>query len=223
MLEFSLLCLQRLDMGKMMDIIHPHVNSIHLDIMDGKFVLPTAFSSDFINNFETQLPKHVHVMSIDSEKYLNELENITSFSFHIESSKAPMDLINMVKAKGFEAGLVINPETSVKSVAEFFPNLNRVVLMAVNPGYSAQGYIPSTSKKVAQIRDISKDIEIVIDGGMHEDTIREVMTLGADSCVVCSVIVKAEDPIEKIRSLKESGSIGVDHHHYIFNERKGYK
>ena len=46
------------------------------------------------------------------------------------------------------------------------------------------------------------DIELVIDGGMHTATIREVLMLGADSCVICSAIVHAENVYEQVQELK---------------------
>ena len=210
MLEFSLLCLQRLDMKQILEKIHPHLDSIHLDIMDGKFVEPTAFTTEFVDQFKTDLPKHVHVMSYDPEYFLDELNNITSFSYHFETKVNHNYLISKIKNKNIKAGLVINPKTKILDVKPYFENLDRVILMAVDPGYSAQKYIPSTSKKIVEIREISPEIEIVIDGGMHEHTMREVMELGADSCVVCSVIVKSEDPIKKINSLKKSGFYGLN-------------
>lgn len=217
MLEFSLLCLQRLDMESILEKIHPHLDSIHLDIMDGIFVEPTAFSTKFVDEFKTDLPKHVHVMSFEPEIFLDKLNNITSFSYHFETTVDHHYLISKIKNKNFKAGLVIKPETKIPDVEPYFEDLDRVILMAVEPGYSAQKYLSETSKKISEIRNNYKNIEIVIDGGMHEDTMREVMTLGANSCVVCSVIVKSDDPVGKIKSLKQSGSYGVDNRNYILN------
>jgi ribulose-phosphate 3-epimerase len=89
--------------------------------------------------------------------------------------------------------------------------------MAVTPGFSGQKYIPSTSEKIIRLRNEAPNIEIVVDGGMHEDTIREVMTLGADACVVCSVIVKSDNWQAKIDQLKESGKIGSRNKYILKN------
>ena len=43
---------------------------------------------------------------------------------------------------------------------------------------------------------------------MNENTIREVKTLGANSFIVCSVIVKSVDIISKIKELKNSSEMG---------------
>ena len=81
--------------------------------------------------------------------------------------------------------------------------------MSVKPGFSGQKFIPETSSKIIKIRKFSKDIEIAIDGGMNEHTIREVKTLGANSFIICSVIVKSDDIISKIKELKNSSQMGA--------------
>lgn len=208
MIEFSILCLERHKMQDALSQILPIVDSVHLDIMDGEFVPSTAYSPEFINAFETTLPKHVHVMSYNPENYLTQLYGIDSFTFHIEAVDKPLELVEKVKNRGIKAGICINPETAIESITPLVPYVDRILLMAVNPGFSGQKYIPKTSEKIIRLRLAAPNIEIVIDGGMHEDTIREVMTLGSDACVVCSVIVKSNDWKVKIEELKESIQVG---------------
>lgn len=208
MIEFSILCLERQKMQDALPRILPLVDSVHFDIMDGEFVPSTAYSPEFINAFETALPKHVHVMSHNPENYLTQLYGIDSFNFHVEASDKSLELIEKVKNRGIKAGICINPETAIESIIPLVPYVDRILLMAVNPGFSRQKYIPKTSEKIIRLRLAAPDIEIIIDGGMHEDTIREVMTLGSNACVVCSVIVKSNDWEAKIKELKESIQVG---------------
>ena len=210
MLEFSLLCLKRWGKEDELNKIIPHIDSLHLDIMDGKFVNPTAFSVEEINNLNTNIPKHVHIMAYNSENYIKKLKNVNSISFHYESTTNPLENIKLIKKQGFRAGLTINPETDIKEIKHLLSDLDRVVIMAVKPGYGGQKYLPNTSKKIADLRSIDKDIEIAIDGGMNEDTIKEVMALSADSYIICSVLVKAKDYAIKAQELREAENIGID-------------
>ena len=208
MIEFSILCLARRRMQHAIDQIMPLVDSVHLDIMDGKFVPSQAYTPEFINAFQTNLPKHVHVMSLTPEAYLHRLHGIHSFTFHVEVAKDPPLLIEAIRNRGFQVGICVNPETHIEQIQHLIPMVDRVVLMAVRPGFSGQKYLAPTSEKIIDLRSIAPDVELVIDGGMHEDTIREVMTLGATACVVCSVIVKSGDWAQKITQLRESVKIG---------------
>lgn len=202
MLEFSPLCLNRLDKSDILSSVIHYVDSIHLDIMDGIFVPNKAFTSKEINEFKCSVPKHVHIMSEDPLPYIDELLDVDSISVHFEiesCSKA----INRILQKKFKVGLVVNPSTPIESIYKYLPEIDRVILMAVEPGYSAQDYLPDTTKKLIKLRQYSKDIEIVIDGGMNENTIKLVKEFGANCFVVCSVIAKSKNVEEKAKQLKK--------------------
>jgi len=208
MIELSLLCLQRLNMEEVLSQIVPYVDSLHLDIMDETFVTNTAFSPEEINRIDYDLPKHIHIMSRKPEPYIDRLQNVESVSFHYEAVSDHLKIIKFIKSRGYKAGISVNPETPVEKLVDLLPHLDRVVLMAVKPGYSGTKYLPETSRKIVRLRKLDKNIPIVIDGGMHEDTIREVMALGANACVVCSVIAKSPDYKAKTQELRLSGQIG---------------
>jgi ribulose-phosphate 3-epimerase len=207
MLEFSPLCLKRLKSDRLLLNILDQVDSVHLDIMDGNFVPNKAFDVDSINKFECKIPKHIHIMANQPIKYINELKNVESISFHYEVGDT-LNIINRIKQKNIKVGLVLNPETEIEQIFEYVALIDRVIIMAVKPGFSGQKFLPNTSSKIIKLRKFSKEIEIVIDGGMNEDTIREVKTVGANAYVVCSVIVKSTDISSKIKELKESSYSG---------------
>ena len=207
MLEFSPLCLERLKKDRILSDILGLVDSIHLDIMDGNFVPNKAFSVDSINKFKCKIPKHVHIMANEPIKYINELKNIESISFHYEVGDT-LNIIKSIKKKNIKVGLVVSPETEIEQIFKYVSLIDRVIIMAVIPGFSGQKFLPNTSSKIIKLRKFSKEIEIVVDGGMNEDTIREVKTLGANAYVVCSVIVKSKDLFSKIKELKYSSVSG---------------
>jgi ribulose-phosphate 3-epimerase len=200
MLEFSPLCLKRLNKDGIFSSILNSVDSVHLDIMDGDFVPNKAFSVSDINEFKCNIPKHVHIMSWDPMQYIKDLVNIDSISFHYEVGGC-RNIIQSIKDKQIRVGLVVNPKTPINEILKYIPLLDRVIVMAVEPGYSAQEYLPSTSQKIIELRKMSADIEIVVDGGMNEQTIDEVRILGVDAFVVCSVIAKSKDIEGKIEEL----------------------
>lgn len=209
MIEFSPLCLGRLKNEPMLDAILPLVDSLHCDIMDGQFVSPTAFTPKEINSLVCDVPKHVHIMAVDPRPYFIQLKGVNSISFHFEISESPMSLISSIRNLGFRVGMAINPKTSVKEIETILPDLDRLLIMAVEPGFSGQAFIEETENKIRQVRSLSKRIEISIDGGMNERTMKLVTGLGADSCVVCSVIAKAQDFEKQILTLRNACLIGA--------------
>ena len=140
-------------------------------------------------------------MSWQPMQFIEDLENVHSISFHCEVDNCEQ-IISNIRKKEIKVGLVINPNTPISSIFKYISLIDRVLIMAVEPGYSAQKYLPITSNKIRELRQFSSDIEISIDGGMNETTISEVKELGADAFVVCSVIARSNNAKDKIKELK---------------------
>jgi ribulose-phosphate 3-epimerase len=206
-IEFSVLCLERSRIRDALHTLLPLVDSIHVDIMDGRFVPNHAFTPDFINALPADRPKHVHAVAYDPLSYLDALHGIDSFNFHVEAVEDCAGTIERIHAHGFRAGLCLNPETPASRALPYLSSLDRVVLMAVRPGFAGQSYLPETSAKLEEVRRSSADVEIVVDGGMDEATVREVRALGADACCLGSAIVKADDWAGKIAALRAAGRV----------------
>ena len=131
----------------------------------------TAFDVDGINNFKCEIPKHVHIMAKNPIEYIEKLNEVDSISFHFEVGDT-INLINSIKKKNIKAGIVLSPQTAIDEIFEYVNLIDRVILMSVKPGFSGQNFIPETSSKIIKLRKFSKEIEIAIDGGMNENTIK---------------------------------------------------
>ncbi|MBD1154575.1 hypothetical protein IDH00_01745 [Pelagibacterales bacterium SAG-MED21] len=204
LIEFSPLCIGRLKKSNSLLKVLPLVDTIHLDIMDNTFVKSEAFSIEEINNFDCDKPKHVHIMSKNLEHYISKLKNVSSISFHYESTVYHNKILEMIKKKNIKAGIVFKSETQINNeVKNIIPKVDRVILMAVPPGYSGQKFIENTTNKIHEVRNLCANVHIAIDGGMNEQTMFEVTSAGANSCVVCSVIIKSDNIKKKVITLKE--------------------
>ena len=209
MIEFSPMCLKRHQLKVGVSEVEPLVDSLHFDIMDGDFVPTSAFDVDYVDQYESTLPKHVHIMSYYPDSLLDKLSNITSLNFHAESKIDLAAFAKAIREKSISPGLVINPSTSIDSIRPIIPLFDRLVLMAVEPGYSGAQFIPETTNRLIELKlACNEDQKIIIDGGMNQNTVREVLSLGADSIVVCSVIVTSDDWSKAIDRLKYAGELG---------------
>ena len=106
LIEFSPLCIGRLSKSTSLLDLLPLVDTLHLDIMDNTFVKSNAFSVKQINDFYCGKPKHVHIMSRDLENYITNLNNIDSISFHFESTRNHLKILNIIKKKILKLGLL---------------------------------------------------------------------------------------------------------------------
>jgi ribulose-phosphate 3-epimerase len=78
----------------------------------------------------------------------------------------------------------------------------------VNPGFGGQTFIHSSLKKMEQLRQIRESrgllFRIEVDGGVHYDTLTDIVRAGAEILVAGSAIFAQGDPRENARHLLES-------------------
>jgi ribulose-phosphate 3-epimerase len=98
--------------------------------------------------------------------------------------------------------MAINPGTPVSAIVEYLPLLDSVLIMSVIPGYYGSKFIPEVLDKVGEIRAISPDMPIGIDGGIKESNILEVAASGVSDICVGSGIFLSADPVASWRHLQ---------------------
>jgi ribulose-phosphate 3-epimerase len=121
----------------------------------------------------------------------------TEISFHPEASRHVHRTLQLIKASGCRAGLVLNPATPVDVLEWVLPELDHVLLMSVNPGFGGQSFIPSALDKLRAVRGMidrcGKPIRLEIDGGVKPDNIGAIAAAGADTFVAGSAIFGQPD------------------------------
>ena len=94
----------------------------------------------------------------------------------------------------------MNPPTPFFAVG-LADEIDEVLDMTVNPGFGGQELIPSTLEKIKEVRKVfPKDIKV--DGGINEDTIREIREAGANVFVIGNYFFSSPNPKEALRKLK---------------------
>jgi ribulose-phosphate 3-epimerase len=116
--------------------------------------------------------------------------------------------IQLIKASGCQAGLVLNPATPVDVLDWVLEDLDLVLLMSVNPGFGGQSFIPSALEKLRVVREkidrCGKPIRLEIDGGVKPDNIGEIARAGADTFVAGSAIFGHPDYAAVIGQMKDA-------------------
>jgi ribulose-phosphate 3-epimerase len=120
------------------------------------------------------------------------------------------DTLHQIKSLGAKAGIVLNPETSVKKIEPFLPLADLVLVMSVHPGYSGQAFMPEAIEKVAQVRknldSLNSTAWLQVDGGITADTLPKMKAAGTDVFVAASAIFRHPEGIAAgIQALREAG------------------
>lgn len=173
---------------------------IHADIMDGHFVpnltigpLVVSAIKPFTRSAGIKLD--VHLMIEHPELFIPKFiragaDNIT---VHVETCPHLHRTIQQIKEGGINAGVTLNPATSLSTLEWILPYVDLVLIMSVNPGFGGQSYIPTSTQKIAALRKMLdkrelSHVDIQVDGGVNSETIPEIVSAGASVLVAGSAV-----------------------------------
>ncbi len=183
---------------------------IHVDVMDGRFVSNITigpFVVEAIKRVST-VPLDVHLMIEEPERYIEAFAAAGSdiITVHVEATCHLHGVVQSIRKAGARAGVTMNPATPVSSVENVLPDVDMILVMSVNPGFSGQGFIPQSLGKIAAIRKMIDasgfPIELEVDGGIKISNIREAAQAGADVFVSGSGVFGTDDYAKTISAMR---------------------
>lgn len=178
---------------------------IHIDVMDGRYVPNLSFGPPMVKALRawTDVPFDVHLMIVEPERLIPDFVEAGAdiLTVHVEACAHPHRVIHLIKELGVRAGMALNPGTPVAAVEELLRDLDVVMAMSVNPGYSAQAFIPSVVPKVKQLRELldthGLQADLEVDGGISEGTAPLVTEAGARVLVAGSAVFNSRESVQQ--------------------------
>ena len=188
---------------------------VHFDVMDNHYVPNLTIGPlvcEALRKHGVTAPIDVHLMVEPVDRIVPDFAKAGAslISFHPEASRHVHRTIQLIKASGCQAGLVLNPATPVEVLDYVLDELDLVLLMSVNPGFGGQSFIPSALDKLRVVRQridaatarTGKAIRLEIDGGVKVDNIAEIARAGADTFVAGSAIFGQPDYAGVVSAMK---------------------
>jgi ribulose-phosphate 3-epimerase len=185
---------------------------VHVDVMDGRFVPNITLGPVAVQAVRrsTKLPVDVHLMIEDADRWLDTFVDAgaSSVSVHVEAVPHLQRAIAHLKGRGVRAGVALNPATPAALLDEILPELDFVLVMSVNPGFSFQKFLPPALDKVRRLRQAldarSLPARIQVDGGIHAGNIASIVAAGAEIIVAGAASFTDGDPAAACRRLIEA-------------------
>jgi ribulose-phosphate 3-epimerase len=179
---------------------------IHIDVMDGSFVPNLTVGPLVVEAVRphTQLPLDVHLMIEEPDRYIEAFVKAGAniITIHVEASRHLHRSLNWIRESGVKAGVSVNPATHLYNLDFVLSEVDIVLIMSVNPGFGGQSFIPSTIKKIRQMRELLNEeysqTEIEVDGGVKVDNARQIVEAGADILVMGSAFFNSSNYRETI-------------------------
>ncbi len=164
------------------------VDRIQWDVMDGVFVPNLTFGPDVIAAARPQstvgFEAHLRVVNPDELQGRYVDAGCELVIVHAEACTHLHRTLARIRDLGARSGVALNPHTPADVVEHVLSETDLVLAMTVNPGFGGQTYIPAMEPKIARLRrmiDVSGlPIELEVDGGITDQTIRGAAAAGAD-------------------------------------------
>jgi ribulose-phosphate 3-epimerase len=184
---------------------------LHFDAMDGHFVPNLTLGPMFLEAVRPHSKLHfdAHLMISDPGAYLDAFiaAGADSVSVHVEGNPHLHRLVARIKEQGALAGVVLNPATPVNTLEAILPDLDYVLVMSVNPGFSGQAFLPLALPKIEALKrrrdEQGLKFLIQVDGGVGPKTAPQVVRAGADVLVCGSSLLSGGRPLrENVAALR---------------------
>lgn len=184
------------------------IDIFHLDVMDGRFVPNFGMGLQDIQAIckwsETLVD--VHLMIEDPGAYVEKFADmgVDIIYFHPEADRHPTRTINKIKQKGKQAGIAINPGTSVAMIEELLPLIDYVMVMTVDPGFSGQAYLTHVEGKIKQLAAVKErySYQLMADGAISPAVMTRLSALDVDGFVLgTSALFGKEESYQELISI----------------------
>jgi ribulose-phosphate 3-epimerase len=193
---------------------------IHFDVMDNHYVPNLTIGPLVCEAIRSHVVKDGKPACIDVHLMVDPVDRIIPdfakaganlISFHPEASAHIDRTLGLICDSGCQAGIVLNPATSLHCLDHILDKVDLILLMSVNPGFGGQSFIPSTLGKLTEVRKLldryeqngGKKIRLEVDGGVNISNIGDIARAGADTFVAGSAIFgksNYKDVIDSMRS-----------------------
>jgi ribulose-phosphate 3-epimerase len=186
---------------------------IHLDVMDGHFVPVITFGPLLVAAVRraVNVTLDVHLMIERPEEQLASLRDAGGdiLNVHVEACRHLHRTLDEVRRLGALAGVCLNPATSLGTIEEVLPDVDQVMIMAVDPGWGGQKFIDSSVDKIKRLRgELDRrglDVQIEVDGGVNLSTGPRCAAAGADVLVAGSFVYNDKSSVrENIAALRRA-------------------
>ncbi len=189
----SIMCINWLNAESDLEKISPFVNYFHWDLVDGYFAPDFTMGSSIINTFRDRFSNKgdYHLMIEEPSRLFN------SFNFkegdrvciHAECSKNLLRDLQRLKESGVSPGVALSPATPLSVLDYILDEIDRVLILTVNPGYHSQPLVKRSIGKIKNLEILLSEsghtnIDIVADGNVNLSTIPKMYKSGAREFVL---------------------------------------
>ncbi len=190
----------------------------HVDVMDGCFCPMMTVGPPFVKALRTKLLKDVHLMIDEPLTKVGDYvaAGADIVTVHVEASRHVHRVLQQLgsmanandAARGVVRGVALNPGTPVEAIEPVLDETELVLVLAVNPGWGGQRFIPATFDRLARAKELvgrsGRRILVGVDGGITRQNVTEVARAGADLIVTGSAVFDGKAAADNARFMLDA-------------------
>ena len=169
--------------------LNQHVESYHIDIMDGHYVPNITLSPWFIEQVKkiSDVPISAHLMVTEPSFWVDELLKVDTdyICIHAEVvNGVAYRLIHKIHDQGKKVGIVLNPESPIEVLKPYIQYLDKITIMTVDRGFAGEKFIDETLDKIVELRKLRDEHQykylIEMDGSSNKKTFSKIQKVNPD-------------------------------------------
>ena len=184
----------------------------HFDVGDGHFIEPITMGPIVLESISERIHAQggvvdCHLMVERPAKHFAAVAKAggDSVTFHLEAVDDVKGAVAAAREHGLQVGVAFKPGTRVEDAVAAAEGVDLVLCMSIEPGYSGQEFLEGSLERIRWTRDhLPPEVQLQVDGGIHEENIRSVHDAGANLLVSASAIFSREDLPRAYRRLVQA-------------------
>ena len=181
--------------------------TVHVDIPDGTLFNATCFADPtYIASWGNIPAIELHVMTANPMRHIaawhRYVPQVRRAIVHLEIASALPTTLREIRSLHLETGVAISPRFHVDDIAMHQHNIDRLLIMGIEPGRSGQTFLGDPIlAKIQRARHLFPNIHLAVDGGVSLENAHVLAENGAQSLVASSAIWNNPHPIHACEQL----------------------